>query len=119
MHTGYRAIAAAIAVLCSTGLATSALAAGGLPTGRYYCRYYDQSTMGAVTVTSATAYRYSNGKRGVYRRSGSTLTFVSGPLKGVYEHARFTQKPTETYFHLFDGASYGHSYTDATCIRER
>jgi hypothetical protein len=49
--------------------------------------------------------------------SGSKLTFLTGPMKGVYKHGKFTSKPTETYFHLFDGVSYEHSVTDATCLK--
>ena len=113
-----RLVAALVAGTCLTGLASTATAAtGGMAKGKYYCRYYDQSTMGIVTVTGARTYAYSNGKRGTYALSSRTLRFRSGPLKGVYANGRYVRKPSETYFQLFDGPSYGHAYTDATCIR--
>jgi hypothetical protein len=111
--------AAVLAAACTASLTAPALAAGGLPTGKYYCRYYDQSTMGVIRVTGASTYVYNSGKGGKYKLAGPKLTFLSGPMKGVFKHGKFTRKPTETYFNLFDGASYGHAYTDATCIKER
>src|SRR4051812_10009186 len=113
-----RLVASALLVAaCVAGLSSSAVAAGGLPKGKYYCRYYDESTMGVITVKSATKYTYSNGKGGKYKRTGSKLKFTSGPMKGVFKHGTFKSGSTGTYFLLFDGATWGHAYTDATCMK--
>jgi hypothetical protein len=116
-----RPAVAVAAIACCAALVPPALglAASGMPTGKYYCRYDDQSTMGIITVTGPTKYVFNKGKGGTYKLSGSKLTFTSGPMKGVYKHGKFTRKPSETYFHLFDGDSYGHVMTDATCLRSR
>jgi hypothetical protein len=90
-----------------------------MPKGKYYCRFYDGSTMGVIKVTGATKYAYHNGKTGSYRLSGAKLKFTSGPMKGVFKNGKFVRKSGMTYFLLYDGSSYGHAYTDATCIKQR
>jgi hypothetical protein len=112
-------VGAVALVACSAGPAASAIAAGGMPAGKYYCRYDDQSTMGIITIKAGGRYVFNNRKGGTYKLAGSKLTFTSGPMKGVYKHGKLTRKPSETYFNLFDGSSYGHSATDATCLKSR
>jgi hypothetical protein len=66
MHLRSSLAAAAAVVVSSVSFAAPALGAGGLPTGKYYCRYYDESTMGVIKVTSTSAYTYNGAKRGTY-----------------------------------------------------
>jgi hypothetical protein len=100
---------------CAIGLALPAAASAAVPTGAYYCRYLDDSTMGVIHVTGASSYRFNSGKSGTFKLRGAKITFVSGPMKGVYPRAVLAHKSGLTLIQLSD-KGFGHTNTDANCI---
>jgi hypothetical protein len=100
---------------CALGLALPAAASAAVPVGDYYCRYLDDSTMGVIHVTGASSYRFNSAKSGTFKLRGSKITFVSGPMKGVYPRAVLARKSGLTLIQLSD-KDFGHTATDANCI---
>jgi hypothetical protein len=94
--------------------------AASFPTGRYDCTYFDSGrTFGRLTFTAKT-YKFNSGKSGKYGVSGRNITFKSGSMKGVFKHAQWKKGSGGVfYINLFDESSFGHSSTDAQCIKRK
>jgi hypothetical protein len=107
-----------IAVLA--GAVPAGARAASFPTGRYDCTYPDSGrTFGRLTFTAKT-YRWGSGKSGKYGVSGKTITFKSGSMKGVFKHAQWKKGSGGViYINLFDESSFGHSSTDAQCLKRK
>ena len=112
---------AAAALLAAVALPATAQAAAP-PKGTYECEYLTSGRLfGLVTLKSATSYSYNRKKSGTYKVSGKKVTFRTGPMKGVYEHAEVRKLAiTGTpYLVFYDGPSFGHTDTDLQCLRRK
>ena len=114
----------AIAILACVAAVVPAAAASAKapPKGTYECDYAESGRLfGLINILSNKKYAWNGKKTGKYSVSGNKLKFKSGPMKGVYAHAvlkRLSHSKT-IYISLFDGPSFGHSYTDAQCLRRK
>jgi hypothetical protein len=111
------AVLAASGALCAIAPAAQA---ASLPTGKYDCKYFESNrTFGQLTFTAKT-YRFNKNKAGKYAVSGRKITFKSGSMKGVFEHAEW-KKGTGgvVYINLYDGPEFDRTYTDAQCIKRK
>jgi hypothetical protein len=114
----------AIAILaCLAAVAPAATAAAATPPkGTYECDYLSSGRLfGLINILSKTKYAFNNGKSGKFSVKKGKLTFKSGPMKGVYEHAvvkRLSHSKT-LYISLYDGPEFGHHDTDVQCLRRK
>lgn len=112
----------AVAAVLALAVVPAAASAAAPPKGTYECEYLTSGRLfGLITLKSATTYAFNKKKSGTLKVSGRKVTFRSGPMKGVYEHAEVRKlSGTGTpYLVLFDGASFGHHDTDLQCLRRR
>ncbi|HEX2084249.1 MAG TPA: hypothetical protein VHF89_01085 [Solirubrobacteraceae bacterium] len=109
-------------LLCAAALAggTGVAEAAAPPRGTYDCRFFESGrTYGLIKLVDGRTYTFNRGKRGGYRSRGQRITFTSGPMKGVFEHAVWKRDGGLVYLNLFDGEELGRTATDAQCIRRK
>jgi hypothetical protein len=107
---------AALGVALTMAMAGTA-AAKAPPTGTYSCKYFeDGSTYGLIKISSSASYTYNKSKKGTYTTSGSSITYKTGKLKGVYKHSRWRKASGKALIELYDGR-FGHSNLDVQCVK--
>src|SRR3954453_10770903 len=114
-----------IAVLASMAAVAVALPvavaeAAAPPKGTYDCHYISGRTFGLISIVSGSKYQFNRKKSGSYGSSGRKIKFRSGPMKGVWAHAEWKRGIHGlVYINLYDGSSYGHTDTDAQCLKRK
>ena len=107
------------ALLASLAAVPTAGAAASLK-GTWECEYPDSGRLfGLITFVDGKTYKWNKGKKGRYALKGKVITFKTGPMEGVFEHAESRRGSGTRWINLFDGDEYGHSSTDAQCLKRK
>jgi hypothetical protein len=93
--------------------------AASLPAGKYECKYPDSGRLFGLLTFTAKSYKFNSGKSGRYSVSGRNIKFATGSMKGLYKHAQWKKSGSLVYINLFDESSFGHSSTDAQCLKRK
>ncbi|HEU4976760.1 MAG TPA: hypothetical protein VFT50_16825 [Baekduia sp.] len=109
------------AALLAAVLVPAAGAASRSLKGTWECSYPESGRLfGLITFVNGKTYKWNNKKRGAYWLAGTRILFRKGPMKGVFEHADLRRgEAGNVWINLYDGPEYGHSYTDAQCLKRR